>query len=438
MTTMLFLSLVLLEMALMVCRMKTGTIRRDITAILRGLSMLTLAALCILSVIEWGFRYYALAATLVISTAVSVVQWLRRKAPEAERGRARFVGRAASMTALLFVASLPAIIFPEYEPLPTTGRHQVKTSVRYFADERRVEAYNKRGGARALAVEFWYPEQAAGSFPLIVFSHGAFGTRTSNETLFRALASHGYVVCSIDHTHQCLYTTLENGEPIWVDGGYMHELRSENAKENKQNSLALYRKWMGTRVADIDFVIDTIAAQTKTNAHDALYGLIDIRRIGAIGHSLGGSAALGIGRMRSDIGAVIALEAPFLCDILDVEDDSFVFEHAAYPAPVLNVYSDSSWTNLARWPQYAQNARLRSGQHKDAYNLHMEGTGHLSLTDLSLASPLLTRMLNGRGSSVGAEDCLIRLNEVCLSFFDRFLKHTTPEALPPYLAHQTP
>ena len=323
---------------------------------------------------------------------------------------------------LIAANQLSAGLFTKYKLLPTTGEYQIKTELKHFTDESRIETYDKKGGARTLAVEFWYPENAGGRFPLVVFSHGSFGTRTSNETLFRELASHGYIVCSIDHTYQCLYSTDKDGNALLMDGGYADEIRRENARENKQNSLALYGKWMGTRTADINFVIDTTVTKAKEDSLDGFYRLIDTEKIGVMGHSLGGSAALGVGRMRNDIGAVIALESPFLCDILDVENDTFVFKSTEYPVPVLNIYSDSSWTHLYEWPQYAENARLLSGSNKNAYNQHIAGVGHLSLTDLSLASPILTRLLNGNTSSVSAEDCLTHLNEICLAFFDCFLK----------------
>ncbi|NLT57926.1 MAG: hypothetical protein GXX99_03065 [Clostridiales bacterium] len=414
--------MLLLELALTVYRMRTNAVQRRATAILRELSVLLPAALLALSTLRWGFRYYALAALLLTSAAVGLLQWLRKTDAKKEGGRARPLWRGGAMMALLSLASLPAILFPEYAPLPATGEYPVKTAVQYLADPDRTEPFGRQGEARALAVEFWYPAHAAGHFPLIVFSHGAFGLRTSNETLFRALASHGYVVCSIDHSGHCLYTTRENGSPMPIDRGYLGELRREDARADRRASLALYQKWMGVRVADIHFVIDSIAARAAAAPQDEVYGLVDAQKIGVIGHSLGGSAALGIGRARGDVGAVIALESPFLCDILAVEDGAFVFEEAPYPVPVLAIYSDSAWTQLADWPQYAQNARLRAGRDKDAYNLHLAGTGHLSLTDLSLASPLLTRLLNGHRCTVSAEDGLTRLNEACLSFFNGFLK----------------
>jgi dienelactone hydrolase len=416
-TMLLLILLLLLEVVLAVYRIKTHSMQQRQTAVLRTAFLLVLITLCTLSVLTWGFRYYALSAVLVISAVVNAARFLNKMVTATKLQPTRIILKTVGMSALLIISMIPAIIFPEYRPLPTTGEYQVVTTTRYLCDESRIETYAKHDGARTLVAEFWYPSDAKGNFPLVVFSHGSFGTRTSNETLYRELASHGYVVCSIDHTYQCFYTTDKSGNVLLMSSEFMGEILSENAKEDKQKSLELYRKWMDVRVGDINFVIDTIKADS-----DILYGLINTDKIGVIGHSLGGSAALGIGRMRSDIGAVVALEAPFMCDILDIENDEFVFESTAYPVPVLNVYSDSLWTHLAKWPQYEKNVHLLSGSEKDAYSLHIAGVGHLSLTDLSLASPILTRILNGHAASVSAEDCLRLINKECLAFFDCYLK----------------
>lgn len=414
----LLISLLLFEVALTVYRIRTQSVQQKTTVILRAASVLLLAMLCVLSVITWGFRYYALAAVLAIAAVVSTMRFLYRKAVPAKLQSARIIWKAVGMAASLLIASLPAIIFPEYRPLPTTGEYQVVMATRHYSDASRIETYSKHGGARILSAGFWYPADVEDVFPLVVFSHGSFGTRKSNETLFRELASHGYVVCSIDHTYQCFYTTDTFGNVLLMSSEYLDEIRRENAREDKQKSLELYKKWMDIRTGDINFVINTI----KADVSDVLYGRINTEKIGVTGHSLGGAAALGIGRMRSDIGAVVSLEAPFMCDILGVENDGFVFMDAAYPVPVLNVYSDSSWPYLVQWPQYGENVRLLSDSDKDVYNLHIAGVGHLSLTDLSLASPILTRILNGHASSVSAEECLQRINKECLAFFDYYLK----------------
>ncbi len=274
---------------------------------------------------------------------------------------------------------------------------------------------------------FWYPDTpevslSGASCPLIVFSHGSLGIKSSNESLYNELASHGYVVCSIDHTYQCLYTIDENRQITLIDRGYVRELQAEDAKANKQQSFECYKKWMEVRTGDIDFVIDRILYETKINESEDVYRLIDGGKIGVIGHSLGGSAALGIGRIRKDVGAAIALEAPFMYDITGVEDDAFLWNDDVYPVPVLNIYSDAAWSHLGAWPQYSQNYALLSDTKAPAFKVHIQGAEHLDLTDLALTSPFLTKVLNGGKSADDSRHCLNTINRFCLEFFDCFLK----------------
>lgn len=183
---------------------------------------------------------------------------------------------------------------------------------------------------------------------MVVFSHGSFGVKESNETLYRELASHGYVVCSMDHTCHCFSAKLSNGKAVRVSGTYMKELAAVSPQDELKQSLPHFEKWMDLRTGDINFVLDTVIERVSEESGElSVYGLIDPSRICVMGHSLGGSAALGVGRQQDEIAAVIALESPFLCDIQGVDDDgNFIFEQSVYPVPVLNVYSDASWTHL--------------------------------------------------------------------------------------------
>lgn len=149
---------------------------------------------------------------------------------------------------------------------------------------------------------------------------------------------------------------------------------------------------------------------------------VAVERMAGMGHSLGGSAALTMPRQRNDIAAVIALESPFLYDIVGVENNDFVWLDEAYPVPVLNIYSDASWNHLSEWTQYARNDELLSSPQTKAINLHLSGAGHFSLTDLPLASPLLVRLLEGGEGTRDSAEYLKDLNRACLAFFDRHLK----------------
>jgi dienelactone hydrolase len=114
------------------------------------------------------------------------------------------------------------------------------------------------------------------------------------------------------------------------------------------------------RMGDIHFVLDTIVRLTAAEAsiNEGVFQRIDPTQIGVMGHSLGGSAALGIGRSRADIGAVVALESPFMADVVGLRAGGFDFLDDEYPVPLLHIYTDASWHILSSSPQYAQNHRM--------------------------------------------------------------------------------
>ena len=322
---------------------------------------------------------------------------------------------------LLLVAGAAVLLVPHRGPLTPTGRYDVSTVEYTFADESRIEAYTDTGAHRIVNVTFWYPEGARGRFPLVVFSHGAFGTRNSNVSLYTELASHGYVVAALDHPYHAPWTRDVEGRLIFLSLEYAQELQREDARADKEQSLAYYQTWMRIRMDDINLVIDTVLGHAAEDAA-GVHGLIDTDRLGVVGHSLGGAAALGIGRQRSDVGAVIALEAPFLYEIIGVESDEFVFIKDPYPTPVLSIYSDSSWEHLAEWPQYARNYALLTDARAQVANLHIRGVGHLALTDLALSNPWLVRLLDGISVTGDGAEALRLINSTGLEFLDHHLK----------------
>lgn len=422
MGTFIFLTAVVVEIGFAVFCIITKSNQRKLRNIIRIAAFTGFVLFTVLSIIEWSSRYYALAALLLLLAVMGAVVLIRKN--EGKRGykTVRVVLKAIGMTVLIFLLALPAIIFPQHKAIAVTGKYQVAAAAYSYTDTKRVETYTNTGENRKLNVKLWYPENADGTYPLIVFSHGSLGTKTSNESLYNELASHGYVVCSIDHTYQCFFTTGEDGHTTFLDMGFYNELMSELTKEDRQLSYECYQKWMKLRMGDINFVTDQILAQAKNKDADRVYKLVDITKIGAMGHSLGGSAALGIGRTRDDVSAVIALESPFMYDIKGVKDGEFVFTDEKYPVPMLNVYSDDSWSHLGEWPQYVENYDLLSNTNASAFNVYISGVGHLTLTDLALVSPFLANMLNEQKSTVKNEYCLKTLNKVCLEFFDCYLK----------------
>jgi len=173
------------------------------------------------SVLEWSFRYYALAVLLLLLAVIGAVNLICNKEEKKTYNPPWTVWKTFGMTVLIFLVTLPAIVFPQYRAIKTTGNFQVATVNYTYIDVNRIETYTSTGENRKLNVEFWYPKNGEVTYPLVVFSHGSFGVKSSNLSLYTELASHGYIVVSIDHTYQCFSTTDENGHTTLMDLGYM-------------------------------------------------------------------------------------------------------------------------------------------------------------------------------------------------------------------------
>ncbi|MBQ6360310.1 MAG: hypothetical protein IJJ25_04095 [Lachnospiraceae bacterium] len=139
-----------------------------------------------------------------------------------------------------------------------------------------------------------------------------------------------------------------------------------------------------------------------------------------IGHSLGGSAAYAMARIRNDVIGCIALESPCMYDIKGVKDGEFVFDDSDYDIPLLNVYSDSAYPHLREWAQYKNNAMFLDENDLNYTNIYYKGIRHMGLCDLSVASPILSVLLSGGFQNVDAYTQLEKLNADCIEWLNTF------------------
>lgn len=105
---------------------------------------------------------------------------------------------------------------------------------------------------------------AKGPFPLVMESHGAGGYRLVNSALAVGIASWGYVVTSTDYFERGLRGQLPGARKYPRDPG-----------RDERNMFATYD--LTKREND-----------TKTSL---LYGVVDFKHVGAVGHSAGGGTA---------------------------------------------------------------------------------------------------------------------------------------------------
>jgi predicted dienelactone hydrolase len=114
--------------------------------------------------------------------------------------------------------------------------------------------------------------------PLVLFSHGLGGCALQTLFLTEELARHGYVVAAPDHADAATCG-------IDDEGLRLHNLRTDR-------SFIDPKSWNDQtergRLQDLREVIRVVAGDTQ------LGGIADVKRIGAIGHSLGGYTVVGM------------------------------------------------------------------------------------------------------------------------------------------------
>ncbi len=359
-----------------------------------------------------NYLFLAIAILILISLHI-----LKKREVLKKKWQRRAINISGQLIVILLI--LMVVLFPLFPPLPVTGPYSYQVKTIQFTQADRNDPYYP-DEKRTLVMDYYYPtsdQLANHSVPLIVFSHGGMGSKTDNISLFSELASHGYAVASLDHTHQALSTAID-GRKIRMDNGYVNELMSENSHRDIENSFECFQRWMDIRIWDMDAAINYLTDRAAEGKPD--FVLINPRAIAVGGHSLGGSAALGIARLRPDIKAVLVLESPYLADITGISGENFMWNEEPYEAAILNIYSDNGMPLVAEDHKYVQNKRHLMHTDRVDY-LHIQGTNHFTLTDLVRTSPLLCHLLGGRYATSG-EGGLKQVNQATLAFFDKHLK----------------
>lgn len=156
------------------------------------------------------------------------------------------------------------------EPTPgayrlSDGPYPVKTAASVHLHDAARDKY--------LMVRVSWPE-GEGPFPVIVFSHGMFGSKDGSQPLVRHWVSHGYV---------CLQPTHADSLSLLSPRQRLKVLRETELR--KLESLPHWRE----RSRDISFLLDSLAEVEKQAP--AVRGRIDRDRVGVGGHSFGAHTA---------------------------------------------------------------------------------------------------------------------------------------------------
>lgn len=250
-------------------------------------------------------------------------------------GAVRVLLTVLAALALIIGAALPAVFPVPSMPKPR-GPLQVGTQSFYLKDFARDEVFtNDPNDKRELMIQVWYPAAPvpgsatapwlpradvlgpiiarfltlpsfmfdhiglAGSnsverapiapssapYPVLVYSHGWAGFRQVNQNQSEALASHGYIVVSIDHTYGAMFSVFDDGR---VQPNKPELLPAKTAA----NYVPAIQLLQDTYARDVTFVLDQLsdAKRVGTGQLGGLARNMDLERIGLFGHSTGAGA----------------------------------------------------------------------------------------------------------------------------------------------------
>ncbi|MEV0201006.1 lipase [Nonomuraea sp. NPDC050691] len=147
-------------------------------------------------------------------------------------------------------------------------------------------------------------DRRAGGLPLVLFSPGFEAPRTLSTVLAEELAARGYAVVTVDHTHEPDHVEFPGGR---VEHSELPPVKTQ------EDQAKLFKVLLEARVADLRFVLDELARLNRGSGPGAgrgplpagLPGSLDLSRVGAFGHSMGGATAAQLLRddPRVDAGA---------------------------------------------------------------------------------------------------------------------------------------
>jgi hypothetical protein len=417
----------------------------------RGIVAGTLLAAVLVQLQIEGFRWQMIPLyATALGLAIGDVIFIDRRLAWANRVSRGVFGLAG----LTLAAALPFILPVPELPSPP-GPEAIGTITVHLVDVGREEVYGPDpGGPRRFRAHVWYPAQpspdlnpepwvsdwdvvvpalarsmglpgwfldhtrytnshavrslpvASGTFPVVIYSHGwnRFGSVAINQ--IEALVSNGYVVVAPDHTYGAVATMDHEESVISYDPAAL----PDRQEVGDQAYFEAAEQLVGTFAGDIVTVLDRLD-EGADGPFAAISDVVDLTRVGVVGHSAGGGAAVTVCLTEERCDAVLGLDPwvePFSVRTLRVEATR----------PALFMRSDG-------WRGTANDSLLRgiAGRSQAVtYWLGIDGAGHNDFTVAPFFSPFAYQL--GLKGPIPTGRLLPILDNYLVGFFDVYLVGT--------------
>jgi predicted dienelactone hydrolase len=414
------------------------------------------AALAIVHIFVEGYRWQMIP--LYVLTGIILAASLPGLFHTSTAGFVRLGWPAAGLL-LTFILLAVSTALPALLPVPRvvapSGPYAVGTTTLVLTDASRMELYSGKDEPRKFMAQVWYPaspgpgsqpapwmadaeivapaiaeyiklpryflnhltlakttsyqdapvDPEGAPYPVLVFSHGWSGFRAQTTFLMQELASHGYIVVGMEHPYGSVITVFPDGQVAHNNPSALPDGLPEAEYEAAARLLA--DQW----AHDIDYALNVLGNMVM-DVRGAFFGAFDFSRVGVLGHSTGGGAAIQFCGTQPGCKAVLGLD-PFMTPV-----SAQVLE-GGLSRPFMAMFSQ-------RWADDAgsKNFRLFNGMlaqsSSPASVVSIQGTAHYDFSDLPALTPLAPQ-LKLKGPINGNRVQKI-VNTYVLAFFDLHFK----------------
>jgi dienelactone hydrolase len=413
--------------------------RRSLRRLLMALLAVDLLALLTHALVEGAHWQMAPAyiAFLVLSFSSMIQKTLPRRA------------LAGAAVLLVSIACGLSVFLPMFHLPAPTGPYAVGTEIVALVNDHPQDPSSAGSdGRRPLMIQVWYPAAPSraprapyriwkettplssyqavlpthsrwnaplaagiGAMPVLLLNPAWDGRRTYYMYLVEELASHGYVVVGIDHTGH-------NG-PIAFPDGHVSVPPQKDDLDFQHRTYAQLNVY-GTQqqaieVEDDRFVLDELEIWNR-NPSNRYFQRLDMKRVGALGHSFGGSVAAEDCLEDSRFKAALNMDGSYWGNV----------QHAGLAKPLMMIEEDLDvFTN-----EELQNNPGAANEHlfdlsddatlhnSNGYRVLLHGSTHSSFTDRSLFSPW--KRYSGEGAVPALREYTI-IRSYVLAFFNKTL-----------------
>lgn len=367
------------------------------------------------------------------------------------------VGLVIGLGVLGLVVSIALpVLFPVFRFPRPTGPYAIGTMTYHWVDANRAEIFAVPSDHRELMVQIWYPAKASpsarrapyvqdprvlwsvadllhlprfifshvkyvttngipsapaadgGPFPVLVFSHGRGGFRGDNTFQVEELASHGYIVATIDHPGASSGVVFPDGRLASFDPRMFDPAHPGHPK--------FYDVAIPYLAQDVSFTLDQLAALNRVDPNGILTGRLDLQRTGMFGVSLGGAITAEASKLDPRIRAALMMDVFMPADVVQ----------SGLKQPAMWISRDPKYMKLEHWTQEDIDETVTTmrtvyeSKSSDAYLVLVDGMFHANFSDLPFLTPLSSRL--GMTGPINANRGHDIVNAYSLAFFNRYLK----------------